>query len=207
MARLTAVLALLLTAALAGCDSGEPLDALCAPAASVSLDDPRQGASLAVALEGDCRVVAGSALAAPSEYLFGPDRDFERRPTFLISARGAVEDGPHVRLGIDGPVPPAPGRYPVMDLRDTNGRFGPLPARFSPDSVYSFTSNEAGQGYWFATGGEVVVERSDGEAVAGTFTATYHHGGGGRPLTVRGRFHAVHGDAGTYGLYSNPHGG
>lgn len=197
---------LLAVFALAACDSAPAIGGPCEPAAPPVAPSP-SGASVAVADAAGCSVMEGGAGAGPAEYLFGPERDYERRPTFLISVRGPTEDGPHVRLGIDGAAPPAPGRYPVMDLRGADGRFGVLPARFDPDSTYSITSNGTGRGYWFATGGELVVERSDSTGVSGTVEATYLHGGGGRPLTVRARFYADLVDANSYGQYSNPHGG
>ncbi len=194
---------IVLVVAALGCDTGT--DATCEPAASVSATYG-ENASLAIADEAGCRIETAGALAGLVDYPFGPERDYAVAPTFLVTLDGPINDGASVRLGFGGAEAPAPGRYPVTDLRGADGRFGPTPARFAPDAVYSFTTNGDGQGYWFATGGEVVVERSDGSGVSGTVEATYLHGGGGRPVTVRARFRAVLSTP-NYGQFSNPHGG
>ena len=204
-----ALLAAVLVSPLAACDSGSATGP-CEPAALVTpTEHGPSPASVAVEVDGTCRVLTetAGAGAAPAEYLYGPDRDWERRPTFLVGVSGGVEDGPNVRIALDSARPPAPGVYPVMDLRGPDGRFGRQPARFHPDSLYSVAWSGGGQGYWYATGGTLVVERVDETAVSGTFEGTYLHGGGGRPLTVRARFHARRGRDTSYGLYANPHGG
>ena len=191
---------------LAACDaSGPPSSEACKPAGAVDATYGRN-ASVAVLDDAGCRVEASSALAGSTEYPFGPERDYERLPTFLIDLDGPINDGVQVVFGLSGAEPPAVARYPITDLRGRDGTFGPLPARFDSGAFYSFTTNGDGQGWWFATGGEVIVERSDESGVAATFEATYLHGGGGRPLTLRGRFRAVPGQP-NYGQFSNPHGG
>ena len=194
--------ALFAALAVAACDTGVDR---CEPAAALGTG-PTDG-SLAIESASGCAVEPAGASSGPAPYLFGPERDFEEAPTHLVRVVVPTQDGPRLRLGFGGADRPAPGRYPVMDLRGPDGRFGPLPARFHPDSVYAFTSRGTGEGYWFATGGEVVVERSDEGGVVGTAEVTLLHGGGGRPLTARARFRAEAGETAGYGQFSNPHDG
>ena len=202
-ARLAALAAIF---AVAACDSGSTAGP-CEPAATVDPAGDGRGASLAIVDAAGCRVEWAGGAGEPREFQFGPDRDWEAVPTFLVRLSVPREDGAQLRLAFGTAGAPAPGRYPVMDLRVADDRFSAVPARFHPDSVYSWTSNGYGQGWWFATGGEVVVERSDSTGVAGTFEGSYLHGDGSRPVTVRARFHAVLGETGGYDPYSNPHGG
>ena len=164
------------------------------------MESERLDSSIAMEDASGCAVEAASAVSASIGYPFGPERDWEIVPTHLVRVTVPTQDGPGLHLGFGGGDRPELGRYPVMDLRGADGEFGSPPARFHPDSVYSTTSNGTGQGYWFATGGEVVVERSDATGVSGTAEATFLHERGGRPLTVRVRFRAEPGDT-NYGWY------
>ena len=199
---LIALLAVTVTA----CDSAPGLTGPCEPAA-LPIGGATPGASVAVEDAAGCRVDGAGAAGESREYPLGQDQDWDTLPTFLVGISVPTQDGVRPRFAFESAGPPAPGRYPIMDLRGSDGRFGPLPARFHPDSVYSWTSNGDGQGWWFATGGAVVVERSDSTGVTGTVEATYLHGGGGKPVTVRARFRADYGATGGYDPYTNPHGG
>ena len=199
------ILVALMAFSASACDTSSSANGACEPMASVSPTYP-QNASVAALDANGCRVEQSGALFGPFSFTFGPDRGFEVVPLQQIEIYGPVNDGAQVVLAVKGKERIQPGRYPLFDLRRADGRFGSTPARFSPDSVYSFTSNGDGQGYWFATGGEVVVEQSNEAGMTGTFEATYIHGGGGRPLTLNGRFRAVAGQPG-YSQGTNPHGG
>ena len=187
------------------CDTAPEPVAACEPAAALPLT-PGQNGSLAVTDAAGCRTEVASAVAGPAEFLYGPERDFEREPTFLVVVAGPLNDGAQVNVGFSGDGPPPPGSYPVVDLRGSSGQFGAVPVRFEPGRATSLTTNGDGQGFWFATGGEVVIERSDADEVSGAARVEYLHGGGGRPVEVRGRFRAVPGGV-SYVAFTNPHGG
>ena len=203
--RISVLLFALSALAFAACDSGFT-DALCGPLASVSLASTQKNTSIAVQDATGCRLEEAIAVFGDSSLLKGPIEEYELVPTFLIEVRGPLNNGVRLHLGLRGTDIPEPGRYLIADLRGDDGRFGFYPVQFAPGDFASLTSNGDGQGHWFATGGEIIIERSDGEVVAGTFESTYLHGAGDRPITVRGRFQA---QAGTpaWGQNSNGYGG
>lgn len=184
----------------AACDTGGP--ATCdAPAPG---SGPRDSA---VALSGNdggdpCLAVQAVTNSNPATWT-----DVEDVPIYLVQVMGGSESGPNLRLMLDGDAVPQPGRYPVTALRGDGGRFGPLPVRFAPGEVASYASAEAGEGYWFATGGTVTVDRVGDGAMSGTFEVDYLHGSGTRPRTAAGEFRAelVSQSGGLF--QSNPHGG